>query len=603
MAATPSISSSFLALAGQARLLAASGARFALALLLCLVALAPLGAAEVSLCESAALSGNEGTQMYGPEGELLVLRVAADAVATEACVDLQLPLPLPAVRWFSLTDIPPESPPERLSLQGYFDERAARVSEVIHQQQQAQVEPGFLPFYTDMQANLDARAFGIEERAHLDGRDVVCGAGEQIAGIVLRPDGLVAPLPGMELRIAATGTGTFRVAIADAERERRDNPYELGALVLDGGVLNVSYVVPDAMQRWTSLTIICPQAAATLTLSSMMLVPPQGTVRVAQRATWLWSPQLWLHAPEAVWRLAEQEQLGRIYVTVPLAESGGVANAEAFAHFVAEATTRNIAVWAVIGDRADVVPENLTLLLQRVDAYRRYNAEHADTPLAGLQLDIEPYLLPGSTLAPDYWRERYVATISAVHRQLAQQLPLDLVMPVWWGLHPAWGSRLLDALVLPGLSVTVMNYRTDGDVLRAGATPFLAWGLENDSAVAMALEKGRIGVNAGDGRDERRTDYARADAGELWMLELGGISLLVLLDKVYEDLPGQAYLKSAERKVSTGDISFADAPENLQALAATLEAEWSAWDSFAGLAIHGLDQDLELPPPAAASAP
>jgi len=107
----------------------------------------------------------------------------------------------------------------------------------------------------------------------------------------------------------------------------------------------------------------------------------------------------------------------------------------------------------------------------------------------------------------------------------------------------------------------------------------------------MALETGRAGVNSDNGRDETRIDYVAAETeGELWMLELGGMSLLVLLDDRYAGLPGRPYARASERVISTGTISFADAPGNLQAIAATLEAEWSAWDAFAGLAIHGLDQ-------------
>jgi hypothetical protein len=329
-----------------------------------------------------------------------------------------------------------------------------------------------------------------------------------------------------------------------------------------------------------------PFGGAELPASAM---PETAPARAAGYTSWFWAPSLWRASPETIWKIARTEDLRKIYVTIPV-DGGRVLDEEQLAVFIGEALARGIDVWAVLGDPHDVLPENLPLLQQRTEAYRLFNSTHPDTRIAGVQLDIEPYLLPGSTLAPDYWRERYISTITAVHGNLSQQLPLDLVMPVWWGSHPAWGSRLLNALALPGVSITVMNYRTNVAALRAGAMPFLAWGQDHGRKVTMALEQGRAGVNAGNGRDETRLGYARADSGELWLMKLGGITLLVLLDEAYAGLPGQAYAQTDTRVISTGTVSFAGATDNLHAIAATLESEWLAWDSYAGLAIHGLDQ-------------
>lgn len=433
------------------------------------LASAPAGAASVSVCEGAGLTGNAGKEMYGPEGRLVTLAVGDTPASAGACATVALPVPAAAVRWFSLTELSVTEAPARLGLQGYFDAAEAQVSEVIYAQPAQLAEPGLL--------------------------------------------------------------------------------------------------------------------------ASNAPVTPQHALADAGRATWLWSPQLWLDAPDTAWNIAQRQNLRKLFITVPLSAAADVANAAQLAAFIRDANARGIEVWAVAGDRSDVLPESLPAVVARAAAYRAFNALHPDARLAGLQLDIEPYLLPGITLAPDYWRARYIDTIAAVHRELAGQLPLDLVMPVWWGTHPAWGAPLRDSLALPGLSLTVMNYRTDIDALRAGAMPFLAWGQEHGVKVAMALEQGRIGVNAGNGRDETRIDYAAVEGqGALWLLELGGVSVLLLLDAEHAGLPGQAYAQRSERVISTGTISFAGAPANLEAIAATLEAEWSAWEAFNGLAIHGLDQ-------------
>jgi hypothetical protein len=249
-------------------------------------------------------------------------------------------------------------------------------------------------------------------------------------------------------------------------------------------------------------------------------------------------------------------------------------------------------VWAVVGDRHDVLPESLPLLLRRVRAYLNYNASQPTVArLNGVQLDIEPYLLPGYVLAPDHWRDRYLATVTAVHGTLAQRMPLDVVMPVWWGTHPAWGSRLLSGLQLPGLSITVMNYRTNSEALKVGALPFLAWGQLGNNKVTMALETGTVGVNAGGGRSETRRRYAGDErAGELWLFDIAGTGVLVLLDGNQQDLPGKAWRRTGESVFEVGNVTFAGKREALRDLLAPLQAEWSVWPSFDGLAIHGLDQ-------------
>ena len=562
--------------------------------LYCLMALAllpaaPSWAAAVSLCESRTPTANAETELYGPNGQLLRLSVAD--VPVEGCVSADLPVPTAAVRWFMLTDIPAaEAPPRALGLQGYFDAHDARVSELIYAQAEVPGAPGYIPFFSDMQPYLRIRSFGVEERAVFEGGRLTCTAGTQVAGIALHANALWEHLAGTALEISARGSGEFDLAIADAAREREERPLGLGVVKPGNPAITARYSLPTQDQRWTSLAIFCPKSASSLTLEALRLVPARHAPP-GGRATWLWEPALWRDTPESVWQIVRQEGLRKIFITVPVAETGDVTDPGLLAAFVAAAGALNVEVWAVLGDRSDVLPENLPLLLARAAAYLRFNAAHPQAPLAGLQLDIEPYLLPGSTLAPDYWRQRYIATVTAVHAQLAQQLPLDLVMPVWWGAHPAWGAPLLDALKLPQLSLTVMNYRTDLDALRAGAMPFFAWGEANGRGITMALEKGRAGVNAGNGREETRIDYAAAaTAGELWLLELGGMSLLLLLDSPHADLPGQVYAKTGERTISIGTISFAGAAQNLEATATALEAEWSAWTSFAGLAIHGLDQ-------------
>lgn len=258
--------------------------------------------------------------------------------------------------------------------------------------------------------------------------------------------------------------------------------------------------------------------------------------------------------------------------------------------FVAAAHALGVQVWPVLGDPRHVLLHERAALAGQIRAYLDYNAAvPAAARLDGVQLDIEPHLLPGFALAQAQWRRAWLETVHAVQEQVRQTLPLDLVVPVWWGTHPAWGRALLDALQGPDLSLTVMNYRTTVPALRAGAEPFLEWGEAQRVLVSMALEAGSIGP------DESRWQFVQAEQGELLWLEVAGHRVLALFD-VPQTIQGEAvaarYRLQREGRAAAGNITFGGDLLRLESAAAELEPEWRSWSVYAGLAIQGLDEVL-----------
>jgi hypothetical protein len=162
-------------------------------------------------------------------------------------------------------------------------------------------------------------------------------------------------------------------------------------------------------------------------------------------------------------------------------------------------------------------------------------------------------------------------------------MSLDLVMPVWWGNHPDWGTEFLDGLPLSNVRITVMNYRTNFNQLRQIAIPFFVWAEKNNGKIRMALEAGPL-------PDENRMTYA-ADTkqGELWLFQIGDHDVLTLLNGVKGELPGQAYKFQHRTPFKADRITFAGNLYQMRELAKDLESEWSIWPSFEGLAIHGLE--------------
>jgi hypothetical protein len=231
-------------------------------------------------------------------------------------------------------------------------------------------------------------------------------------------------------------------------------------------------------------------------------------------------------------------------------------------------------VWAVAGDPHMVLPEERTATVARMSAYAEYNARPADERLAGVQFDVEPYLLPGYALAERQWQARYVELVAALNKA-GRGLPLEMVVPFWW----ADKASLLDGIRPHVSGLTVMDYRTRSDEIQRFAMPFLDWGTRHGKAIRIALEAGPVG-------EETVRQYLRAERGELWQSEIGGMTVLLLLKGPQANPDGLAYRATGSRLLDGSATSFHRNPAALLDMAPELERSFSAWPSFNGLALH-----------------
>lgn len=552
----------------------------------------------IALCPGATtVNGAEFQQFFfasdGSEQQLVAVRGSQDLTG---CTQTQLDTNVsPDLLWAGLpvasqmTDTV-----SAVLLQGTFAHDAVAVSEIIIPEAEVATAPtDHLPLNANVLPQFTARAFGGEERVTVDGnRSVSCTQGQEIAGVFLQSDQHWPGGATLQLEIAATGTGVFEVSIGDEQRNANEQPLMLGAI--DAGT-RISYTFDIPANRgvpWNSLTLLCPGEGGELQIQGIVMhpratEPTETSVVMRERSAWLWSPQLWQQTPERIWALQQREGLQDIYVTVLVSAEGEVESADMLRRFIEEAATRNLRIWAVIGDRHDVLPETRALLHTRLNAYLRYNSEvPSEAQLTGVQLDIEPYLLPGFALAQAEWRKRYLDVVADAQRQLGQQLKLDLVMPGWWGSHALWGNAFFDAMqTTEGLSVTVMNYQTDAARLRDGAEPFLAWGERQGVSIRIALETGPIA-------NETRKRYAfDMNGGELWLTHIGEQPALLLFGTSQRGLGGRAYAFQQQTEVGGGNYSFAGNDGALRAAIAELEPEWAQRSSFSGIALHGLDAE------------
>lgn len=550
----------------------------------------PARAVDLSLCPAPdAPSDRVREQRYlDPGGDVRVLSVSSSR-AGDACVRVELPVSRDAVRWLGLARTP--NLPGRIDLHsrgpgGRLEIESYELVPDRHPGGSGGAPLAAAPLAFDLLPRLTARTYGAEERARVERSDegiaLICREGVQPAGAVLSAPEWRAPagvLPALLLE--GRGEGRFAVGLVDAEAERRGAPLPLGAFAAGSRDAVERFVLPAVISEGKAplaWSLACPESGGRVSLRSLRLAAP-ALAAPPTRAAWAWDPARWRSGGGVLLEAAAKLALRRLYIAVPIRDDG-VAEPERLARFVTAAFDRRIAVWSVEGDPRAVLPAERAKFVSRAGALSRYNAAHGKSArLAGIQYDIEPYLLKGYALDPARWQEAYVATIAALAR--ASEMPIEAVLPFWLGRDEGAAARLLEPLAPHVDSIVVMDYRTDPVDIQAGAVPFLAWGAAARKPVWIALENGPL-------EDERIARYRSADAGELWAVPLGADTALVLLTAPAADPRGRAYALEGRFTAPARRTTFLGERERLLSLLPPLAEAFRAWPSFAGLALHGV---------------
>lgn len=555
-------------------------------------------AAWLALCKEPTRDGGVATRSLSlGQTDGAVLHLALRARAADGCRQVEIPVPLDEVLWLGMLRPKGKGDIVSVVLQGNENETSsgmpATVSEFdlrLEGQEAEDAPPNPLPPNIELLDEMQASAFGGEGRARFerapDGIVLECTAGKQPAGLRLKLARSRLPL-GVQLDIVLryTASDGFDLGVLDAQRLQQESPLILGRLA--GGKQPVTAVlaVPDVgLQRHSPVewSLHCPATAAQLHLTALRLEAHARASR-SDRAQWVWRPQAWQENAGKLLQRARELQVDTVFISVPVV-AGAVLHPERLSQFIARAGQQRVTVWAVEGDPHAVMPEGRRQFVRRAQALSVYNQSVPPAQrLAGIQYDVEPYLLPGYALNPDSWHQAYVHMMSEVHA--AAGMPLDAVLPFWWAEAGTGEMRLLDALAPMVARVTVMNYRTDRAELLRFAEPFLIWGERAGRPVRLALEAGPLPV-------ETRWHFTPAKQGHLWSIRLGDQVAVMLMRNAARNPQGRQFSLQHRQQTDPGRTTFHGDTKTMHAMVPELETIWSAWPAFDGIALHGLDEGL-----------
>ncbi|WP_336952591.1 hypothetical protein [Sphingobium aromaticivastans] len=463
---------------------------------------------------------------------------------------------------------------ERLTLFGTIEAGAFRPAALAPERAAAPSLPLLVPIGANLLPLADVRPFGVEERVAVersgDALLIRCRAGRVPSGVVLRlPDRRLPRAYRGQWRLEGEGDAAIGVDVLPVGEDASAVP---AALWKDGRAM----IPLTERQGEQVLVLTCPAADASARLDAVTLEPvPFSAPRAPAfagargagfnaRGTWVWRERDWHGDPLAFARRAAVAGWTELAIQAPAQPD------VALARLAAALAERKIGFRLLDGDPAMATAEGRAEAVRRFARLRRWCDDHlAARPL--LELDIEPYALPGFAADPEAGWQDWARTVQAIAAAWGGPVAVDVP---WWMRRSPQGHAALGKARASIREIIVMAYRTDPQLILDAAESWLA---EAGPPVRIAIETGPVAQEA-----ERL--YRRAPSGTLKLSDAGA-DLLAAPEAAGPAASTFALVR--ETRTDPARISFHGAPSRAAEAERALLPLLSGWPGFAGFRLHG----------------
>lgn len=286
------------------------------------------------------------------------------------------------------------------------------------------------------------------------------------------------------LHIRGETSGSLILALADvAARQHEDNVPLLSVV----GPFDVRVPLSGLARRvdlryLTSLVLLPQEKTNTTTLETLALEQSERQREHKFRlGFWLWEYRDLLDRGDTILDECQRFACTRLFIQMP-ADKDPPSLWTTYVQFLRSAQSRGIEAFALDG-----YPEAIHDPSPLAEKIERLLTLMGDESLAGVQLDIEPYLLE-DFLVGESGFVRYLAAIDRIKETLGPHTRLSVVIPFWFTSQIVNNRPVAFSVMDRADEVTVMSYRTRVEEVQTFAEDNLRYGDMIGVPVWLALE-------------------------------------------------------------------------------------------------------------------
>ena len=286
----------------------------------------------------------------------------------------------------------------------------------------------------------------------------------------------------LHLRGTATGRATF--SLVDHETDRREDNVPVITVT---GPFDLHVSLREAgrrldLRRLSALVVMADGGDVQLALEECTLIRETDAARSSPGVGfWVWDYRAAITDPHAMIKACQNAGCSRVLIQIPEISEDETLWAS-YATLFPFAKARHIDAFALDGyPEAIQEPGVLADKVKRLLALVHWDA------IAGVQVDIEPYLLPGF-FADESGPRRYLETIDHLKEAIAGRTRLSVVMPFWFTSPTVQGRPIAYSVIDRVDEVAIMTYRTEIDEIQAIADDTLRYGTLAQVPVWLAVE-------------------------------------------------------------------------------------------------------------------
>jgi hypothetical protein len=283
------------------------------------------------------------------------------------------------------------------------------------------------------------------------------GAGCGAVWFLGQPEEAVDVLSFQALRLVGSASGTIELGMADRLWWSRQDHV---SCVTVSGPFEADISLARLIDRVDIREVVALTATA-LELPAELIIEqawveaqPDPRKETMKRGLWVWDLQKAQQQADQIVETCRSIGCRRLSIQMPsVGDSDSVWRT--FCSLVRRWRDEGIEVLALDGyPEAAVNPDRL------LAGIRRLVAECGESPPAGFQVDIEPYLLPEARLGQDRYRD-YLTSLTQIRHMLPPGMPLSVVVPFWFPEVSVEGRPLALGVFQVADEVVVMSYRAD----------------------------------------------------------------------------------------------------------------------------------------------